>query len=304
MSAMQHTPSIYRDAAPRGVGGAPRAFTLIELMVVIAIAVLLMALAVPVFRTLTGTRSIAAGTNVLSAELNRVRMEAIGFQQYRGLMFYLDQNTGRVGMVTVKQLDEATVPAPTAAKALMGAIPDVWFDLATDAEPALFPVGVGLETVIGNSAGGNRYIGFNDIANFMTATYYTTANRMGGIVAFDRTGRLLVGTPGIVWWNSSTGTRTDLGTFLFQTNYAPGGPAAEPSGSSMFYSTLSLSLFDSDPYLQLPGGTRLNMSPVRDTFEDDYHPFPSPEQAKENWLDANSTQFFVNRYNGTLIKGE
>lgn len=282
-----------------------RAFTLTELVVAIAIFVILLAMAVPVFRTITGSRSIASATNVVSAKLNRIRMEAVGLQQYRAAMFYLDQNTGRVGIVTLKYLDESgPIPIPTIAKAMFGVIADKWFDLAADTETVLLPVGVGMETVIGNAPGGNRYIGFNDIADFGAGKYYTTANRAGGIVVFDPSGRLFTGIPGIVWWNSLAGAKTDLGAFLFDTNYVPGGPLAEPSGSSMFYPTLALCLFESDPYLQLPVGFRLDGKPLRDGFEDDYHNPMSTEATREDWLNYNSMQFFINRYNGTLIKGE
>lgn len=293
-----------------------RGFTLVELLVTISIFVLMLGLAVPVFRTLTGSRSIESGTNTVSAMLNRVRMDAIGKQEYRGVMFYLDQGTGRVGMVTLREIEAGRVPpaapamSPPPWKRVLNQSADCWLDLVTDVEPVLLPPGVGLETVIGN-IGGNRYIGFNDIndgGGFMggPTAYYTCSNRPGGVVAFDPTGRLVAGTPGIVWWDCSTGSATQLGTFMFGTNYIPGGVAAEPAGSSLFMPTLAIALFESEPYLLLPPGTRFGGAAPRDGYEDDYTSYAvgSAEYNKEQWLDNNATPFLINRYNGTLIKGE
>lgn len=264
-------------------------FTLIELMVVIAIAVLVMALAVPVFRTLTGTRSIAAGTNVLSATLNRVRMEAIGFQQHRGVMFYLDQNTGRVGMVTV-----AETTAPTGPVNLPGYNPaDVWFDVVRDAEGVLLPVGVGLEGQLSPTSPANRYVGFNPSRNLTTYVFIPSVNRFGCIIAFTPEGRLFLGTPGTVWWDG-TGP-TNAANLLF------GNGQTLPSltglwGSSQFFPLVSASLFETDEFLtQFAGGS--------DAWQDDLMMGPN-EVAKETWLNNNATPFLFNRYNGTLIKGE
>ena len=32
--------------------------------------------------------------------------------------------------------------------------------------------------------------------------------------------------------------------------------------------------------------------------------YPGPEQAEEDWIDQNSVPLIINRYNGTLIRGE
>src|SRR5437879_1693251 len=66
------------------------AFTLTEILIVIGIIVLLLALAVPTMRVLTGGRSVDAAENQLSAFLGRARGEAIALQQIRGVMLYKD----------------------------------------------------------------------------------------------------------------------------------------------------------------------------------------------------------------------
>jgi prepilin-type N-terminal cleavage/methylation domain-containing protein len=263
------------------------AFTLTELMIAIAIFVLLLAVAVPLFRTITGTRSIAAGTNVLSATLNRVRMEAIGFQQHRGVMFYLDQNTGRVGMITV-----AEAAAPTGAVNL-GALADVWFDVVGDAEGALLPAGIGLEGQLSVASLGNRYIGFNPSRNLFTNALIPSVNRYGCIMAFTPEGRLFLGTPGTVWWTGTAPTNTS--DFLF----GPGqtlASLANLTGSSQFVPIMCLSMFESDEFLTQFAGSS-------DAWQDDWMMMAN-EVAKETWLNNNATPFLTNRYNGTLIKAE
>jgi prepilin-type N-terminal cleavage/methylation domain-containing protein len=272
------------------------AFTLVELMVAMSIIVIMLGMAVVSFRTLTGSRSVASASNVISAMLSRVRLEAVGKQQPRALMFYLDQGTGRVGMIILREIDKST-PLPTVATSI-GAVCDRYLDLDTDSDPVLLPQGIGLETVIGNTTG-NRYTGFNDICNYTTATYYDTANRIGGVISFDSAGRLMTTAPGIVWWNTSTTTPTALGSFLFASNPVPSSVV----GSSLVYPTLAYCLFESEPYLTQPIGSRLDTTPFKDGFEDDYA-YPATEANKEAWLDSNATPYIIGRYNGTAIKGE
>lgn len=282
------------------VKSSPRrraAFTLTELVIAIAIFVIVLAMAVPVFRGITGTRSVAAATNTISATLNRVRMEAVGLQQHRGAFFYLDNATGRVGVISL---------AEVAAPAVQQGAAEYWFDVPDDAEPVLLPPGVGMQFVTGQlSAADNRYTGFNDVINMLPTymppyVYYTCQSRPGGVIAFDPDGRLSVATPGIVWWR---GAQTNLGRLIF----GPYATPTAPGGSSMFFPVLGFCLFDADPFLNLAVGTRTDAgnSTMRDPYEDDYrNPIGSAETDEQTWLDNNATPFLINRYNGTLIKGE
>ena len=97
--------------------------------------VLIVALAVPAFNAMTGGRSVDAATNQLSAMLGRVRMEAIGLQEPRGLMFYRDTATQRIAARIVR----------IASSDLATGIPG--FDLVEDRDAMLLPVGVGLQMV-------------------------------------------------------------------------------------------------------------------------------------------------------------
>src|SRR5436190_9253294 len=78
-----------------------RAFTLIELLIVIALHVLLIALAIPAFRFISGGRSVEAARNQIGATLGRARAEAIANDREEGVAFFLDARTGRNTMALV-----------------------------------------------------------------------------------------------------------------------------------------------------------------------------------------------------------
>src|SRR4051794_11913764 len=141
---------------------APRAFTMAELLIVIALIVLLLGLAVPAFNLLSGGKSIEGATNQVSAALGRARAEAIGLQKVTGVMFFIDPKTQRRSMAIVQEVEAPGV-------AVVGTAPDVWLDIVTDGDFMPMPAGIGVQTV--NDSGqapdatGNRkgdgYIGFN-----------------------------------------------------------------------------------------------------------------------------------------------
>src|SRR5256885_9106796 len=79
------------------------AFSLTEILIVIALIVLMLALALPAFNFITGGKSIDGAMNQISAFLSRARTEAVGLQEVRGVMFYVDPKTERQMMVLVKQ---------------------------------------------------------------------------------------------------------------------------------------------------------------------------------------------------------
>lgn len=273
-------------------------FTLIELMVVICIAVLLLGMAAVTFRTLTGSRSTEAATNIVSAMVARARTDAIGAQDYRGVMFYLDQGTGRVGMVELKavpsQPNFSAAPAAFLAWGLQNA--NVWLDLA-DTEPVLLPVGVGTHVVAGSSVG-TRYVGFASSFPF-SGTPYT--NRPGGCIMFDGNGRLALGQAGMVWMDN-TGAMTPLGRLIFGNGAFSLASFSGVPASSWGTPQLALSVFDGtsfEEYCRAQGMTDPWMNGINPDGS-----LTAAEVAKETWLDTNTTQFLVNRYNGTLVKAE
>jgi prepilin-type N-terminal cleavage/methylation domain-containing protein len=68
-------------------------FTLPELLIVIAIIVVVAGLAVPLFRILTGARSVEAALNTASAALGVARTSAINEGSPHGVLFYVDPAT-------------------------------------------------------------------------------------------------------------------------------------------------------------------------------------------------------------------
>ena len=119
-------PQLRGTAVARG----GRAFTLTELLIVIGLIVLLIALAVPAFRAMSGGRSLDAAQNQLAAVLGAARAEAIGLQKVRGVLFYLDPATDRVNAAIVREVGYTPLtPIPTPPGQ-----PDYFLDLVPDRE--------------------------------------------------------------------------------------------------------------------------------------------------------------------------
>src|SRR5689334_2041290 len=91
------------DEGTKGIRGGVRAgFTAVEIMLVVAIMVLLLAMAVPAFNFITGSRSTDAAQNLVSAMLGRARAYAISSEKYAGVAFFVDPATGRSTMALVE----------------------------------------------------------------------------------------------------------------------------------------------------------------------------------------------------------
>jgi prepilin-type N-terminal cleavage/methylation domain-containing protein len=78
-----------------------KGFTFVELLVVMSIIVLVIALAVPMFNLITGSRSIDAAANTVSATLGRAHAQALGLQQNVGVAFWVNASSGRTAMAVV-----------------------------------------------------------------------------------------------------------------------------------------------------------------------------------------------------------
>src|SRR2546421_2835970 len=79
-----------------------RGFTATEIMLVVAIMVLLLAMAVPAFNFITGSRSTDAAQNLVSAMLGRARGYAMANEKYGGVAFFIDPASGRTTMALVE----------------------------------------------------------------------------------------------------------------------------------------------------------------------------------------------------------
>ena len=191
-----------RARSPKQSSSARRGFTLTELLIVVGIIVLIVTLAVPAINTISGNRSIDSAQNQLAAIIGRARQEAIGLQDYRGVIMFQDPNTSRTCA--------AEVYFPTPGNSLL--------DLAPAHDELLLPTGISFRMV--ETIGG-----------------YTPMN----VVMFNNRGEFvskpwsILNVPYGTTVNSSSPVGTGLGARIQTLPTLPTGmPAASLSGSSAF----------------------------------------------------------------------
>lgn len=269
------------------------AFTLIEMLVVMSIMVLMLAMAVPVFRVLTGSRSIENAQNIIAATLGRVRNEAIGFQQERGVFFYIDPASDRIMMAAVAITDTKTIGAGDRANTH-------YFDLVADEDAVALPSGIGIQlidncSVTSGVRADDAYIGFNN-----ASPSGLTMAKYGGIILFDSSGRTVNSLYGFRIWDATNTAQTALGRLLFNTG---GGADFIPERAPAFAPSTQFGfvLFDREAFSNQSGFT--DADPQVDSSQPGYG-VGSAEYTEETWLDNNAVPFLINRYTGTLLKGE
>jgi prepilin-type N-terminal cleavage/methylation domain-containing protein len=135
---------------------ARQAFTLTEMLIVVGIIVLIVTLAVPAMNAITGNRSIDAAQNQLAAIIGRARQEAVGLQDYRGVLLFQDPNADRCCAV------EVYFPTPGQPT----------LDMAPAHDDLLLPAGISFRTV--EVAGGYtpmNLIMFNNRGEFVSVPW-------------------------------------------------------------------------------------------------------------------------------------
>jgi prepilin-type N-terminal cleavage/methylation domain-containing protein len=183
-----------------------KAFTLVEMLIVVAIITLIVMLAVPAFNVISGNRSINSAQNQLAAIIGRTRQEAIGLQDYRGVILFQDVNTGRACA--------AEVYFPTSGNPLL--------DLTPTHDELLLPTGISFRTVEINAGYlPMNIILFNNRGEFVAAQPWT----------------ILTSATGPLSTNSPPGTALGLrvqNTGFSQTLSSDSMPVPPSSGYSAF----------------------------------------------------------------------
>jgi prepilin-type N-terminal cleavage/methylation domain-containing protein len=299
----------------------PHAFTMAEVLIVVAIIVLVLTLAVPALNFIGGSKSVEGATNNISAMLARARNEAIGLQQVAGLFFYNDPNTGLVTMAIVKDVGSSV-------SATGPVVPQVYLDLA-DSDVQTLPSGVSAQMIddVAYTAGGARtddaYIGYNTvlhdaITNGPPTITMNSGFAYGGVILFDGNGQLV---SKIYAFQISTGTVagtfawTNMGRLFLPSTYlinnltptvseqdwVPGAAAAASNAGIPERSQFGLVLFDHAAFLNAGGG---DDDPQVISGSNGSYSGSTDATTEETWLDQNATLLLINRYNGTLVKGE
>jgi hypothetical protein len=336
-----------------------------EILIVIGLIVLIIALAVPAFSFITGSRSVDAGENLVAAMLGRARAEAMSRNAVCGVAFFLDRSNDRSAMALVvpaslrsssggepggleeykswKENEEdgttkvqykqgdvvialVDMPPPNNGKKgtrlfvcredhtanaatnrppnnaagspaytnqWWGALDDQEVDSLIGYEYQYLPPGVGAMTI-------------NDPDPTNTASGNPQRDRYlrGGLILFGGDGTLLhrkyvVGSPAT--------TDTDQ-THLFRIMgfHLRGAPLNQTDvGANVtypIYSQLGVVLYDEENF-RTAGGTPED--PLNDNgVVTAATPVNYNEVNEEKWLDNNSLSLMLNRYNGTLVRGE
>jgi prepilin-type N-terminal cleavage/methylation domain-containing protein len=284
-----NTTSDQSSAARRRRGGrrVRDGFTLTELLVVISIIVGMLAMGIPLFKIMSGSRSVEAGQNKMSAMLQRARSRAIGMGDRRGVLFFTDQVTKQVGMLMVKVLEPNTADTlPVKSLADVAHYPVELDEESTDLE--LLPPGVGAVVCSARDAvPQTRPDGSLDP---------NVAYRRVGLVMFGGTGRLeqLVCVLKPEQGDTRLPTPTRLMT-AFRDRINAGitddvfigtGTDAKPGPYPSGYAFL---VYDANVFNGIEA--------------DQNYPDILVSDAQGKWLNQNAVGLVLNRYNGTLIRG-
>lgn len=281
----------------------PSAFSLTEVLIVIGIIVLVLALAVPALNVISGSKSIEGAENNVSAMLGRARGDAIALQRDTGVLFFIDPATQNVTLAEVVATDRGVVPSTI----------ETVLDLVPDRDFIVLPKGVYAQVidnaVLSGGGSGTRtddgYIGYNILRDGSTSDPSIT--RFGGVILFDAFGKL-VSRSYAFRAELPAGGPTPLFNLLYKGAIAPDSsntlvpPTADfvpannqPVATSPMRSAYGLILHDREGFMN-------NWD--LDDPQCNGAAYDAAELAEESWLDQNGTPLMVNRYNGTLVRGE
>jgi type II secretory pathway pseudopilin PulG len=326
-----------------------RAFTLMEILIVIGLIVLIIALAVPAFSFITGSRSVDAGENLVSAMLSRARSEAMLSNRVAGVAFFRDTIKDRTAMAIVVPAAQrgSLTPEPagmeqykawkTTQEDGIGKVDykpgDVVIALVDMPPPnggkkgtKLFVCNEAHQAGAGNKPPATPYWGTLDEQEIDSLVGYefqylppgisvqtindpdpagsgTQRDRYlrSGMILFGGDGALLhrkyvIGVPP----NADQDTTHLFRMMGFDKRNTPlDQTAVGASATFPLYSQLGVVIYDEENF-RTAGGT--NDDPLNDNAAIGAANYN--EQPEELWLDQNALSLLVNRYNGTLVRGE
>jgi prepilin-type N-terminal cleavage/methylation domain-containing protein len=309
-----------RQRSPHQHGSGGGGFTLPELLIVIGIIAIVAILAVPALRAMTGSRSTEAAHNQLSALLGRTRSEAIALQQTRGVAFFQDPDTKRVQAVMVKAAQYPSSPPVPGAGAPPN--PEIYLDYVPDRDVVQFPSGVGIQMVDNwlpaanpNLRNDDGYLGFN-VGNSGTAKPSDGTGLVngvkfiyGGAILFDGFGRVINKHYGYKFYvEDGAGNKTALSNLAKAWNVTTLPAAVKDfTPPDIVRSQIAFVLYDSEVFGQLEytdGDVQMDTTVPGGYSDGGNDQAGSPEGREERWLDVNGTAEYVNRFNGTLIRGQ
>jgi hypothetical protein len=212
-------------------------------------------------------------------------------QQPRGVFVFEDQSTRKMAMLLVR-IDDPDTVVPNANVLELD---------DNDEEMQLLPQGIGAAFMLGATPTGT---GVGAAANTANTTY-----RPYGLIAFDGLGRIVTlqnytteGTDPARYPKGMTNLMDKFRQYIYPStagsNQRVGQPVAATPAIPREVSHASLLLFDKDAFNE-----QFPPDPAADWRKFPTNP-SNPSTTPTSWLDQNGTAVVVNRYNGTLIKGQ
>lgn len=298
----------------------PPGFTLVELLVVMSIMVIMMGLGVLAFRSINGTRSEEAASNLIGGMLARARSEAIAANDTVGVVIFVDPVTDQYTMAIVREPSEFD-------GALIGGVLPLDFALGADGQPEEqqpLPGGIGFQSILNAQPLVNSSLppsGAN-LAPRAGEGYVST-----GVVLFDSRGVLTQVPYRFFLHNKPTEAPHNLFCAQFDkvpppqpdTPYPNNGPLTSQVGFVLFdrATFLGAGFIDTDKQNAPPWADPITHNPV---LAYTINSSPPSQADKDAWLDGpqnwtnnlpapssiaaaspGTTTFLINRYNGTLV---
>jgi prepilin-type N-terminal cleavage/methylation domain-containing protein len=256
-----------------------KAFTLTELIVVIAIITLVLALIVPVWNTLVGNRSVETAQNQAGAFLSTARADAIYYRQPMGVCFYVDPVTLQTALM------EVTVVGP-------GANNNSVIDIANYGNVGTTTISTGesLRDVELLSKGVS--VGLYNSQLNTTDLFVRT-----GVIMFDQNGQL---SPTAFAITASYGAGPINNTLYARL------PLAAVFDQATQNSSVGLVFYDHQQYLGqiTAAGNPFTDADFRMQTAGQAVPTIADKNSEDAWIAQNGIPILINQFNGTFVKGK